>query len=144
VSEHGTIRKGKGKIILLILLPILILASIFGGRYLASLPNNSYLMRMAINSSGKDFWKSEYQYFDGKRHQQVSFEPGTHAIHVSVTTKSGEISFTVSSKEDETYFTRTLADSATFDFRFEPNEKEKVTLTMEAKEHAGSYHVTWE
>ncbi|MDR0947938.1 MAG: DUF2812 domain-containing protein [Lachnospiraceae bacterium] len=144
VNEHDSIRKGKGKIVLLILLPILILASIFGGMYLADIPFNSYTMRMAVTSTGKAFWKSEYRYFDGIRYHQVTLEPGNHTIHVNVTTKSGTITFTVMGKADDTYFTQTIAESTDFDFVIETTEKEKITLSMEAQKHEGSFHVTWE
>ena len=96
---------------------------------------------MLVGNSGQTHWDARYSKLNGFRQRKVSLYEGLHIFTVEMLTNSGEISLSIKGKSGTDYYSGSAIPTSTFSIVVDGNDK--VTIRVDAKNHSGSYKISW-
>lgn len=102
--------------------------------------DGNYNRNTAVESSGLDWWKSSYTYFDGwiKRYFKFNNDSSGHCIlQADVTTNSGELDITVLDAEGKELHSYKNVATSTFDIDL--GKGGEYQIRVDARKHDGGF-----
>ncbi len=89
---------------------------------------------MFFSNEGRDYWKAEYQYFDGYMQRNLWMEEND-VLKVSIETDEGEIDLEIKDSEGNVIFSEKAIETK----EFEVEVSGKITVRVDGEKHEGSF-----
>ena len=99
-----------------------------------------YRTTMCISNQTNSAFSMEYESLDGDRTYTFDVEKDT-VLNVKIVTEKGTLSCVVTDKGGKEYYRND--DAQTEEFTVELGEKGRYSVAMTAKDHKGSFSVSW-
>lgn len=89
---------------------------------------------MFISNEGRDYWKAQYQYFDGYMQRNLWMEEND-VLKVSIETEEGQIDIEIKDSDGNIIFSEDAVQTK----EFEVNVSGKITIRLDGEEHKGKF-----
>lgn len=97
---------------------------------------------MLIENSGRNHWNASYKTLNGFRQRSVTLAEGTHTIMIETESASGELRLTIRGQDGTEYYSSEPLTGSPVAVQVAGGTK--VKLRVDAKDHSGSYRITWD
>lgn len=105
-------------------------------------PDSSFTVGSFENNT-KTSTSMKYQRFNGQKTRKITVEKGKKlVVSMDIVTESGSLSMSIKNDKEESFYTGT--DMQTSSFQVDLDKAGEYTITLKAKNHKGSYKVSWE
>ncbi len=119
-----------------LLISILLVASLIG------CTTGSYTATLATEKNTSTSMAMTYAKMNGHKTASLSIEDNEILeVDVDVVSKDGQLDLSIVNEQDESFYQGT--DMPTSSFTVTLDKKGKYKITVNAKDHKGSYNITW-
>lgn len=101
---------------------------------------SNYIEIMSKGNSTNNSWTSEYKMFSGSKSKRVNLYKD-QVIKFDVVSENGDLEVTIEDESGDTCFSKKITETSIFEFTPEISGKYKIKL--DAKNHKGSFDVSW-
>ena len=124
--------KKKTNLLLIVIIVVIVLSVLGLTGNLGTIQSGTRLMY--FSNAGRDYWKAEYQYFDGFMQRNLWMEEND-VLKVSIETDEGEIDVEIKDSDGNVIFSEKALETK----EFEIEVSGKITVRVDGDDHEGSF-----